>query len=183
MLALVLFESIMQTVLFSYSCCNNLPETTWLKTTEICSLTVLEATRFLAYKRHNNYQLKTIYKDYGQLLSWGARVSMFLPFHTIHWVLQARILEWAAIPSCRGPHLVRILHCDPFILGIPTWPGSHCHWITQASLPRHGCRGEKTAYKDYIHLTHSWYIIANIYWNSLYQYKKVSQTYDKGTLS
>ena len=26
---------------------------------------------------------------------------IFLPFHTVHWVLQARILEWAAVPSCR----------------------------------------------------------------------------------
>ena len=31
----------------------------------------------------------------------------FLPFHTVHGVLPARILEWFAIPSSSGPHFVR----------------------------------------------------------------------------
>ena len=34
----------------------------------------------------------------------------FLHFHTIHEVLQARIMEWVAISSCSGPHFVRTLH-------------------------------------------------------------------------
>ena len=36
-----------------------------------------------------------------------------MPFHAVHGALQARILEWAAIPSSRGPRFVRSLHYDP----------------------------------------------------------------------
>ena len=38
------------------------------------------------------------------------------PYHTIHGVLKARILKWFAIPFSSGPHFLRILHHDPFIL-------------------------------------------------------------------
>ena len=37
---------------------------------------------------------------------------IFLPFHTVHGVLKARILKWFAIPFSRGPHFVRTLHHD-----------------------------------------------------------------------
>ena len=43
----------------------------------------------------------------------------FLPFHTVHGVLKARIMKWFAIPFC-GPRFVRTLHHDPSILGGPT---------------------------------------------------------------
>ena len=46
---------------------------------------------------------------------------IFLPFHTVHGVFKARILKWFAIPFSSGPHFVRTLHHDPFILGGPTW--------------------------------------------------------------
>ena len=169
MLALVLVESIVQTVLFSYSCGNNLPETRWLKTTEIYSLTVLEATRFPTYKMHNNYQLKTIYKDYGQLPSWRAHVPMSylsaFPYRPLG--SPGKNTGVGCRSLLQGPCFVRTLHCDLFISGVPTRHAS-CRHRVWASLSRHGCRGEKTVYKDYIHLTYSWYIIANIYWNSLY---------------
>ena len=45
---------------------------------------------------------------------------IFLPFHTVHGVLKARILKWFAIPFSSGPHCVRPLHHDPSILGGPT---------------------------------------------------------------
>ena len=48
---------------------------------------------------------------------------IFLPFHTVHGVLKARILKWFAIPFSSGPHFVRILHYDPSVLGGPTWHG------------------------------------------------------------
>ena len=35
---------------------------------------------------------------------------VFLPFHTVHGVLAARILEWLAILSSSGPRFVRTLH-------------------------------------------------------------------------
>ena len=34
-------------------------------------------------------------------------------FHTVHGVLEARILNWFAIPFSSGPHSVRPLHHDP----------------------------------------------------------------------
>ena len=49
---------------------------------------------------------------------------VFLPFHTVHGVLKARILKWFAIPFSSGPHSVRPLHHDPICLGWPhtAWP-------------------------------------------------------------
>ena len=48
---------------------------------------------------------------------------IFLPFHTVHGVLKARILKWFAIPFSSGPHSVRPLHHNPTVLGGPTWHG------------------------------------------------------------
>ena len=49
---------------------------------------------------------------------------IFLPFHTVHGVLKARILKWFAMPFSSGPHFFRTLHHDPSNLGGPTWHGS-----------------------------------------------------------
>ena len=38
---------------------------------------------------------------------------IFLPFHTIHGVLQVRRLKYFAIPFSSGPQFVRILHHEP----------------------------------------------------------------------
>ena len=35
---------------------------------------------------------------------------IFLPFHTVHGVLKARMLKWFAIPFTSGPHFVRTLY-------------------------------------------------------------------------
>ena len=48
---------------------------------------------------------------------------IFLPFHTVHGVLKARILKWFAIPVSSGPHSVRPLHHDLPVLGGPTGHG------------------------------------------------------------
>ena len=48
---------------------------------------------------------------------------IFLPFHTVHGVLKARILEWFAIPFSHGPHVVRTLRHDPSVLDGPTRHG------------------------------------------------------------
>ena len=61
---------------------------------------------------------------------------IFLPFHTVHGVLKARILKWLAVPFSSGPHLVRSLPHDPSILGGPTWHGSWFHWVRQGCSPR-----------------------------------------------
>ena len=44
---------------------------------------------------------------------------IFLPFHTVHGILKARILNWFAIPFSSGSHFVRPLHHDPPVLGCP----------------------------------------------------------------
>ena len=48
---------------------------------------------------------------------------IFLPFHTVHRVLKARILKWFAIIFSSGPHSVRPVHHDPSVLVGPTWHG------------------------------------------------------------
>ena len=48
---------------------------------------------------------------------------IFLPFHTVHGVLKARIWKWFAIPFSSGPRFVRSLHHDPSVLGGPVWHG------------------------------------------------------------
>ena len=48
----------------------------------------------------------------------------FLPFHTVHEVLKARLLKWFSIPFSSGPCLVRTLHYDLSVLGDPPWHGS-----------------------------------------------------------
>ena len=47
----------------------------------------------------------------------------FLPFHSVHGVLKARILKWFAITYPSGPRFVRTLHHDPSILGGPIQHG------------------------------------------------------------
>ena len=46
---------------------------------------------------------------------------VFLPFHTVHGVLKARILKWFAIALSS---FIRTLHNDLFVLGVPTQHGS-----------------------------------------------------------
>ena len=49
----------------------------------------------------------------------GGRIfqcHIFLPFHTFHGILKAR-MKWFAIPIWSGPHFVKTLHHDPSILG------------------------------------------------------------------
>ena len=42
---------------------------------------------------------------------------IFLPFHTLHGVLKARILKWFAISFSTGACFVRTLHHEPSVLG------------------------------------------------------------------
>ena len=58
---------------------------------------------------------------------------IFLPFHTVHEVLKARILTWFAIPFSSGPRLVRTLHHD--LHGGLTQHGSWFHWVRQGCGP------------------------------------------------
>ena len=60
---------------------------------------------------------------------------IFLPFHTVHGILKARILKSFVILFSSGLHFVRTLHHDTSILGGPTWHGSKFHWIRQVCDP------------------------------------------------
>ena len=59
--------------------------------------------------------------DLGEFI---VQYLIFLPFHTVHGALKARILKWFAIPFSSGPHFVRTFHHDPSVLSGPTWHGS-----------------------------------------------------------
>ena len=48
---------------------------------------------------------------------------IFLPFHTVHGILKARILKWFVIPFFSGPLSVRPLYHDLSVLGGPTRHG------------------------------------------------------------
>ena len=54
----------------------------------------------------------------GGLIFW---CHIFLPFHTVQGILEARRLKWLAIPFSSGPCFVRTLHCDLSVLGSLTW--------------------------------------------------------------
>ena len=56
---------------------------------------------------------------------------VFLPFHTVHGVLKARMLKWFAISFSSGPHSVRPLHHDISFLG-----GFHTVWLGFVELDK-----------------------------------------------
>ena len=58
---------------------------------------------------------------------------IFLPCHTVHDILKARILKWFAIHFSSEPRFVRTLHHDPSILGGPT--GSSFPWVREGCGP------------------------------------------------
>ena len=62
-----------------------------------------------------------------QLGEFISQCPIFLPFHSVHGVLKARILKWFAIAFSTGPRSVRPLHHDPSILSGPTW--GHLGWM------------------------------------------------------
>ena len=61
---------------------------------------------------------------------------IFLPFHTVHGVLKARILKFRfTIPFSSGPCFFRTLHHDLSVLGGLTQHGSQFHWARQGPDP------------------------------------------------
>ena len=60
---------------------------------------------------------------------------IFLPFHIVHGTLQARILEWFAMPSFSGSCFVITLHYDLSVLDGPGQHVSRLHSYTNPSLP------------------------------------------------
>ena len=63
---------------------------------------------------------------------------IFLPFHTVHGVLTARILEWFAISSSSGPWFVRI-HYGWSVLEWPCPAWLIASWVAPTPSPGQGC--------------------------------------------
>ena len=61
--------------------------------------------------------------------------SIFLPFHTVHGILKARILKWFASFFSSGPHFFRTLHHYLSVLGGHTRHGSLFHCVRQCCGP------------------------------------------------
>ena len=57
-------------------------------------------------------------------LSISSSAVPFFCLHSVHGILQARILEWVAIFFFSGPRFIRTLHYDPSVLGGPAGHGS-----------------------------------------------------------
>ena len=69
------------------------------------------------------------------------------PGPSVHGVLQARTLEWAAVPSSRGSSPPRDRTCVPYVSCIGRWVLHHeCHlgsptpWCSHANPMTHGLR-------------------------------------------
>ena len=54
---------------------------------------------------------------------------IILPFHTVHWVLKARVLKWFTIPFSSGPHSVRPLHHGLTWVSLTTLGGPTQHGL------------------------------------------------------
>ena len=70
---------------------------------------------FLVLFLHSSPVAYWAHTDQG---SSSFNVISFLPFHTVHGVLKARILKWFAIPFSSGPHSVRY-HLFIYLLSCP----------------------------------------------------------------
>ena len=72
---------------------------------------------------------------FGHLLTWSLIFwcHVFLPFHTVHRILEARILEWFAIPFA-SECFVRTLYHDLSFLGSFAWQGPSLQ-VTQGCGP------------------------------------------------
>ena len=76
-----------------------------------------------------------------------------LPFHPVHGVLMARILEWSAIPSSRRPRFARTLHYVPWM----RWLGSIIDSVdTSLSKLRETVKDRETWLAAVLGLAKSW---------------------------
>ena len=68
----------------------------------------------------------------GEFIS---QCHIFLPFHTVHGALKARLCQHWSGPFSSRPCFVRTCHHDLFILGGPTQHDSLFHWVRQGWSP------------------------------------------------
>ena len=93
-------------------------------TTESCFLSGPAASFFLELLVTALCSFPVVYWTPSDL--WGpfSGVKSFFPFHTVHRVLLARILEWVVTSSSSGLCFVRTFHYDPSVLSGPAQHGS-----------------------------------------------------------
>ena len=82
-----------------------------------CTLILLWLSLFIPSRAISLLFSSGIYWCGGEFIF---QCRIFLPLHTIHGVLKARMLKWFAIPFSSGPRFVRILH-----LTCPSWVALH----------------------------------------------------------
>ena len=74
------------------------------------------------------YLLKCVFFNFQKFVISTSVILLLIPnfiiFHSVHAVLQARILEWVTISFSSGLCFVSTLYCDLSILGGLAWHGS-----------------------------------------------------------
>ena len=93
--------------------------TTWHITTEHCFHFAPTSSFFLELFFHFFHSVLDTYWP-GR---WPFSVILYCLF-ILSMILEARILEWFAIPFSSGPHFVRTLYHDLSVLSGPSWHGS-----------------------------------------------------------
>ena len=83
------------------------------------------------------YSSPRIYRTHPNLRGLSYSSMSFLPFHTVHRVTQARILEWFAIPSSSGGPNEDLIFSELFTMIHPSWvaPHSMAHSFTELHKP------------------------------------------------
>ena len=75
----------------------------------------------------------------------SSNVKSFLPFHNVHGVLQARILEWVAISFSGGSHFVKL-----FTMTHPSWGALHGMAHSFTELCKLLCHNKALIHEGYV---------------------------------
>ena len=89
-------------------------------TTGWCFCFVSASSFFLELFLHSSSSVLGTYQPGAFIF----QCHIFLPFHTVHGILKARMLKWFAVSFSSGSRFVRTLHHDPSVLSGPTGHGS-----------------------------------------------------------
>ena len=92
---------------------------------------ITKSWRLLSYWSELNFLFLELFLHSSPVAYWAPtdpgefifQCPIFLPCHTVHEVLKARILKWFSLPFSSGPCFVITLYHDPPILVGSTWHG------------------------------------------------------------
>ena len=90
-----------------------------------CLVSLALEGRFFTTRATREEGISCLFTDIPTIwgMSFISQCHTFLPSHTVHGVLEGRMLKWFAILFSSGLYFVRALNHDPSILGGPTWHG------------------------------------------------------------